>query len=41
MTVEVWDAAYVPEGVIPEGAEVTSSNEVAELAMAIARVHHE
>ena len=40
MTVEVWDAAHVPEGVIPEGAEVTSSEEVAELAKAIAREHH-
>ncbi|MBV8695227.1 MAG: hypothetical protein JO183_07050 [Ktedonobacteraceae bacterium] len=40
MTVEVWDAAHVPEGMIPEGAEVTSSEEVAELAKAIARAHH-
>ncbi len=40
MTVELWDAAHVPEGVIPEGAEVTSSEEVAELAKAIARQHH-
>ena len=40
MTVEVWDAALVPEGVIPKGAEVTSSEEVAELAKAIAREHH-
>lgn len=40
MTVEVWDAAFVPEGVIPEGAEVTSSDEVADLAKAIAREHH-
>ncbi len=40
MLVEVWDAAHVPEGVIPEGAEVTSSDEVAELAKAIAREHH-
>jgi hypothetical protein len=37
MTVEVWDAAQVPKGVIPEGAEVTSSDEVAELAKTIAR----
>ncbi len=40
MTVEVWDAAHVPERVIPEGAEVTSSEEVADLAKAIAREHH-
>jgi hypothetical protein len=40
MTVEVWDAAHVPEGVIPQGAEVTSSEEVADLATAIAREHH-
>ena len=40
MTVEVWDAAQVPKGVIPEGAEVTSSDEVAELAKTIAREHH-
>jgi hypothetical protein len=37
MTVEVWDAALVPDGTIPEGAEVTSSEEVAQLAKAIAR----
>src|SRR5438552_1848222 len=35
MEVSVWDAAHVPEGVIPEGAEVTSSEEVTELAKAI------
>ena len=40
MLVEVWDAAHVPEGVIPEGTEVTSYDEVAELAKAIAREHH-
>ena len=40
MLVAVWDAAHVPEEVIPEGAEVTSSDEVAELAKTIAREHH-
>ncbi len=40
MTVRIWDAAAVPEGTIPEGAEVTSSEEVAELAKAIAQEHH-
>jgi len=40
MTVEVWDATHVPEGIIPEDAEVTSSEEVAELALAIVREHH-
>jgi hypothetical protein len=39
MTVEIWDAAVVPEGAIPDGAEVTSSDEVAELAKAIAQEH--
>ena len=36
MTVEVWNAARVPKDTIPDGAEVTSSDEVAELAKAIA-----
>lgn len=40
MTVEVWDAAQVPKDAIPDGAEVTSSDEVAELAKAIAVQRH-
>lgn len=35
MTVEVFDADHVPEGTIPPDAEVTSSEEVVELAKAI------
>lgn len=35
MTVEVFDADHVPEGTIPPDADVTSTEEVVELAKAI------